>query len=189
MFRKIKNMVNLFRWGYHSTMLEEYAKQIQDKLDASTIDKDCYIIYHDKFIIGNGNRYASLFVGKRNNLYVPVIVKESKMKKLSDNLNQFTNLHELGHFKYHIDKETGKEYPPEKLGIDLFVENDADAYAAQQMGLGKAVSALQELKQSDAVKGDKYLELYVDLRIQLLTGKTSRAKLESVYLLTQPVVD
>ena len=189
MFRKLKNIVYLFRWGFHSSRLEDYEKQIQDKLDAFTLDKNYYVIYHDKYVIGNGSIYACLFIGERNNLYVPVIVKESKMKKLSDNLNQFTDLHELGHFKYHVDKEIGKEYPPEKLDIDLFVENDADAYAAQQMGLGKAVSALQELKESDAVKGDKYLEAHLDLRIQLLTGKTSRAKLESVYLLTQPVTD
>lgn len=189
MFNKIKRMVNMFRYGFHSECLEDYAKQIQASVDNAPEDRDAYTIYHDKFVIGNGARYATLFIGKRNDLYVPVIVKEKKMKELSENLNKFTNLHELGHFKYHIDKTTGKQYPPEELDYELFVENDADAYAAQQMGLGKAVEALYELKESDVVHGDKMLEAHIDLRIQLLTGKVSRAKLESTYILTKPVID
>ena len=71
MFRKLKNIVYLFRWGFHSSKLEDYEKQIQDKLDALTLDKNYYVTYHDKYVIGNGSAYACLFIGKRNNLYVP----------------------------------------------------------------------------------------------------------------------
>lgn len=179
MINKIKNKIEMFRYGFHSTFLDKYSNEIQNMVNNDKEYKEIYEVYHDKFVIGNGARYAALFIAKRDDLYVPVVVKESKMKRMSENLNLFTNLHELGHFKYHIDKTTGKELPD--LGRDLFVENDADAYAAQQIGLNKAVDALQELMQTDIVKTNEYMKSNIKMRIGLMTGKLSRSLLDSMF--------
>lgn len=157
MLEKIKNSINLFKFGYHASFLDKYEKEINCMISHKSKYEDYYEVFHNKYVIGNGARFAVLYVTKENNLYVPVVVKEEIMHKLSWNLNMFASLHEVGHFKYHIDKNTGKEIGNWVAGYNLYIENQADRYAVEKMGKYNVFEAIQELQETKIVKNNKYL--------------------------------
>lgn len=157
MLERIKNSISLFKFGYHASFLDKYEKEINRMISHRSKYEDYYEVFHNKYVIGNGARFAVLYVTKENNLYVPVVVKEEIMHKLSWNLNTFASLHEVGHFKYHIDKTTGKEISNWVAGYSLYIENQADRYAVEKMGKDNVIEAIQELQETKIVKNNKYL--------------------------------
>lgn len=168
MLEKIKNSINLFKFGYHASFLDKYEKEIDRMITAKTKYEEYYEVFHDKYVIGNGARFAVLYATKEDNLYVPVVVKEEIMHKLSWNLNMFASLHEVGHFKYHIDKNTGKEFENYIVGCNLYIENQADRYAVEKMGKENVIKAIQELQETRIVKNNKYLFDQLNQRMTML---------------------
>lgn len=168
MLERIKNSINLFKFGYHASFLDKYEKEINRMITDRTKYEEYYEVFHDKYVIGNGARFAVLYVTKENNLYVPVVVKEEIMHKLSWNLNAFASLHEVGHFKYHIDKNTGKEVGDWVAGCNLYIENQADRYAVEKMGKENVIKAIQELQETRIVKNNKYLFDQLNQRMIML---------------------
>lgn len=168
MLERIKNSINLFKFGYHASFLDKYEKEINRMISHKSKYEDYYEVFHNKYVIGNGARFAVLYVTKENNLYVPVVVKEEIMHKLSWNLNTFASLHEVGHFKYHIDKTTGKEIGNWVAGYSLYIENQADRYAVEKMGRSNVFEAIQELQETKIVKNNKYLFDQLNQRMRML---------------------
>lgn len=168
MLERIKNSINLFKFGYHASFLDKYEKEINRMISHRAKYEDYYEVFHNKYVIGNGARFAVLYVTKENNLYVPVVVKEEIMHKLSWNLNTFASLHEVGHFKYHIDKTTGKEIGNWVAGYSLYIENQADRYAVEKMGRSNVFEAIQELQETKIVKNNKYLFDQLNQRMHML---------------------
>ena len=168
MLERIKNSISLFKFGYHASFLDKYEKEINRMISHRSKYEDYYEVFHNKYVIGNGARFAVLYVTKENNLYVPVVVKEEIMHKLSWNLNTFASLHEVGHFKYHIDKTTGKEIGNWVAGYSLYIENQADRYAVEKMGRSNVFEAIQELQETKIVKNNKYLFDQLNQRMHML---------------------
>lgn len=168
MLERIKNSINLFKFGYHASFLNKYEKEIDHMISDKMKYKGYYEVFHTNYVIGNGARFAVLYVTKENNLYVPVVVKEKIMHKLSWNLNTFASLHEVGHFKYHIDKTTGKEIGNWVAGYNLYIENQADRYAVEKMGRSNVFEAIQELQETKIVKNNKYLFDQLNQRMRML---------------------
>ena len=141
MFDRIKNNINLFKFGYHASFLDKYEKEIDHMISDKIKYKGYYEVFHTKYVIGNGARFAVLYITKENNLYVPVVVKEKIMHKLSNNVNTFASLHEIGHYKYHIDKNTGKD---------------------------NVIKAIQELQETKIIKNNKYIFDQLNHRMNML---------------------
>lgn len=141
----LKEMKELFKYGYYSARMGKYTKDIERMTKVDVI-KDGFIeIFHNGFVIGSLARYAVLYVKEYDDHFIPVVIKESCVKKFSYNANQFINYHEVGHFEKHIDKKTGLEMTDTDLGLDLNVEHEADMYAVQKMGYDRVFEALNEL--------------------------------------------
>lgn len=168
MFERIKNNINLFKFGYHASFLDKYEKEIDHMISDKIKYKGYYEVFHTKYVIGNGARFAVLYITKENNLYVPVVVKEKIMHKLSNNVNTFASLHEIGHYKYHIDKNTGKEIDNYIAGYSIYIENQADRFAVEKMGKDNVIKAIQELQETKIIKNNKYIFDQLNQRMNML---------------------
>ena len=160
-FKEIKfNLLTL----YHVAHVWVYEMDIKRKTNISVINDGYIELHHTGFVLGNLGLGAVMFPRKIRGKMVPVIVKESRTKSFSYNLNQFINFHELGHFENHINKETGEildtiEHTPNNIKI----EHEADWYAAEKIGYHLALDALYELR--DRVAFNKYINDVLTERI------------------------
>ncbi len=112
------------------------------------VNTEGYILRkNDKFVSQNKSIFAVMtlsdFIQPDGEVVTyPLIVTDNLYDELSENTKRFIILHELGHFKFQLDKlRDSNNY---KRNIEY--ECQADMYAVPELGKENVIKALNEIK-------------------------------------------
>lgn len=158
--------------SFHVALKATYMKYLDESLSEDMINNDGYIeVYHNGYVLSLHGKFGALFVTEIGGSFIPVIVKETRMKRYSELLNDFITYHKLGHFYTHFDELTGEFKPEFEKTHKMIINHQCDLYAVQKMGLENVIEALSEMIIITGVDSDESFQM--KCRIEMLLNKKS----------------